>query len=125
MSAMLDKIGELSTTELFTTVNSYLQKGYVSTNFSQKDISKLGTKAVFGGWKDFKMKQMTAPISSEVDPENASYYWGGIYHNAWVWLVDVPKTATDVQKFIYGETFCQLNDYRHSLSEFVAGEGIS
>lgn len=125
MSAMLDKIGELSTTELFTTVNSYLKKGYVSTNFSQKDISKLGTKAVFGGWKDFKMKQMTAPISSEVDPENASYYWGGIYHNAWVWLVDVPKTATDVQKFIYGETFCQLNDYRHSLSEFVAGEGIS
>ena len=121
MSAMLDRIGELSTTELFETVNSYLKKGYVSTNFSQKDISKLGTKAVFGGWKDFKMMQMTAPISGEVDESNYKYYWGGTYNGAWVWIVDVPKTATDVQKFIYDETFCQLNENRHLISDFVSG----
>ena len=121
MSAMLDKIGELSTTELFKTVNSYLKKGYVSTNFSQKDISKLGTKAVFGRWKDFKMMQMTAPISGEVDESNYQYYWGGTYNGAWVWIVDVPKTATDVQKFIYDETFCQLNENRHMISDFVSG----
>lgn len=121
MSAMLDKIGELSTTQLFKTVTEYLNKGYVTTNFSQKDITQLGKKAVFGGWKDFEMKQMTAPISSEVDPENSAYYWGGTYNGAWVWVVDVPKTATDVQKFIYGETFCQLNDYRHSIAQFVSG----
>ena len=121
MSAMLDRIGELSTTELFKTVNSYLKKGYVSTNFSQKDISKLGTKAVFGGWKDFKMMQMTAPISGEVDESNYKYYWGGTYNGAWVWIVDVPKTATDVQKFIYDETFCQLNENRHLISDFVSG----
>lgn len=121
MSAMLDRIGELSTTELFETVNSYLKKGYVSTNFSQKDISKLGIKAVFGGWKDFKMMQMTAPISGEVDESNYKYYWGGTYNGAWVWIVDVPKTATDVQKFIYDETFCQLNENRHLISDFVSG----
>ena len=121
MSAMLERIGELSTTELFKTVDSYLEKGYVSTNFSQKDISKLGQKAVFGGWKDFEMEQLTAPISGEVEPENYKYYWGGTYNGAWVWVVDVPKTATDVQKFIYGETFCQLNENRHSISDFVSG----
>lgn len=121
MSAMLDKIDELSTTQLFKTVNSYLDKGYVSTNFSQKDIGGLGKKAVFGGWKDFEMEQMTAPISGDVDPENAKYYWGGTYNGAWVWVVDVPKTATDVQKFIYGETYCQLNENRHSISDFVSG----
>ncbi|MBE6817807.1 MAG: LytR family transcriptional regulator [Ruminococcaceae bacterium] len=121
MSAMLEKIDELSTTQLFKTVNSYLDKGYVSTNFSQKDIGGLGKKAVFGGWKDFEMEQMTAPISSDVDPENSKYYWGGTYNGAWVWVVDVPKTATDVQKFIYDETYCQLNENRHSISEFVSG----
>ncbi|MBQ6380760.1 MAG: LCP family protein [Clostridia bacterium] len=121
MSAMLDRIGELSTTQLFSTVTDYLDKGYVTTNFSEKDISKLGTKAVFGGWKDFEMEQMTAPISGEVEPENYQYYWGGTYRDAWVWIVDIPKTATDVQKFIYGETFCQLNENRHSISEFVTG----
>ena len=121
MTAMLKKVDELSTTKLFKTVTEYLDKGYVTTNFSQKDITQLGKKAVFGGWKDFKMKQMTAPISGDVDPENYKYYWGGTYNGAWVWVVDVPKTATDVQKFIYGESFCQLNEYRHSLSEFVSG----
>ena len=121
MSAMLKKVGELNTTQLFKTVNKYLNKGYVTTNFSQNDISGLGTKAVFGGWKDFKMEQLTAPISGEVEPENYKYYWGGTYNGAWVWVVDVPKTATDVQKFIYGETFCQLNEYRHSISDFVSG----
>lgn len=121
MSAMLDKISELSTTELFKTVNDYLEKGYVTTNFSQNDISGLGTKAVFGGWKDFEMLQMTAPISGEVEPENYKYYWGGTYNGAWVWVVDVPKTATDVQKFIYEETFCELNQNRHSISQFVTG----
>lgn len=121
MSAMLKKVGELNTTQLFKTVNKYLEKGYVTTNFSQNDISGLGTKAVFGGWKDFKMEQLTAPISGEVEPENYKYYWGGTYNGAWVWVVDVPKTATDVQKFIYGETFCELNENRHSISEFVSG----
>ena len=121
MSAMLDKVGELSTTELFKTVNDYLAKGYITTNFSKNDISGLGTKAVFGGWKDFPIKQMTAPISGEVDESNYKYYWGGTYAGAWVWVVDVPKTATDVQKFIYGETYCQLNDNRHLISDFVSG----
>ncbi|MBR2590820.1 MAG: LCP family protein [Clostridia bacterium] len=124
MSAMLDRIGELSTTELFKAVNIYLEKGYITTNFSQNEISGLGTKAVFGGWKDFEMEQMTAPISGEVDESNYEYYWGGTYNGAWVWLVDIPKTATDVQKFIYGETYCQLNENRHRLSEFTQGSGI-
>lgn len=119
MSAMLDKVGELSTSELFKTVTKYLDKGYVTTNFSTDDITGLGTKAVFGGWKDFEIEQTSAPISNEVDPEYTKYFWGGIYNGAWVWVVDIPQCAVDTQKFIYGETRCKLAEYRHTVSEFV------
>lgn len=121
ISAIIKKAGNLSTGELFKSVTKYLDAGYVSTNFSKDDVTGLGTKAVFGGWKDFKIQQMTAPISTEVDESNGAYYKGGTYNGAWVWLVDFPKTATDVQKFIYGETFCELNSDRHSISEFLNG----
>ena len=119
MSAMLDKVGKLSTADLFKTVTKYLDKGYVTTNFSKDDITGLGTKAVFGGWKDFEIQQTSAPISNEVDPEYTKYFWGGIYNGAWVWVVDIPQCAVDTQKFIYGQTFCKLAEYRHTVSEFV------
>ena len=119
MSAMLDKVGELSTGDLFKTVTKYLDKGYVTTNFSTDDITGLGTKAVFGGWKDFEIEQTSAPISNEIDPEYTKYFWGGIYNGAWVWVVDIPQCAVDTQKFIYNETRCKLADYRHTVSEFV------
>ena len=119
MSAMLDKVGKLSTADLFKTVTKYLDKGYVTTNFSKDDITGLGTKAVFGGWKDFEIQQTSAPISNEVDPEYTKYFWGGIYNGAWVWVVDIPQCAVDTQKFIYNETRCRLAEYRHTVSEFV------
>lgn len=119
MSAMLDKVGKLSTADLFKTVTKYLDKGYVTTNFSTDDITGLGTKAVFGGWKDFEIEQTSAPISNDVDPEYTKYFWGGIYNGAWVWVVDIPQCAVDTQKFIYGETRCKLAEYRHTVSEFV------
>ena len=119
MSAMLDKVGTLSTSDLFKTVTKYLDKGYVTTNFSTDDITGLGTKAVFGGWKDFEITQTSAPISNDIDPEYTKYFWGGMYNGAWVWVVDIPQCAVDTQKFIYGESFCTLNEYRHSVSEFV------
>lgn len=121
MSAMLDKVGKLSTADLFKTVTKYLDKGYVTTNFSKDDITGLGTKAVFGGWKDFEIQQTSAPISNEVDPEYSKYFWGGIYNGAWVWLVDIPQCAVDTQKFIYNQTFCTLAEYRHTVSEFAGG----
>lgn len=121
MSAMLEKVGKLSTSDLFKTVTKYLDKGYVTTNFSTDDITGLGTKAVFGGWKDFEIQQTSIPISNAVDPEYTKYFWGGLYNGAWVWLVDVPQCTVDTQKFIYGQSFCKLAEPRHSVSDFAGG----
>ena len=119
LGAMIQKVGELNEKELFKTIEVYLKSGYVTTNFSQKDITKYGTRALLGGWAKYTFEQMTAPVAVSDDAYDTDYYWGGSYNGNWVWLVDIPKTATDVQKFIYGETYCKLNANRHSISEFI------
>ncbi len=122
LSAMIDKAGNMSSTELFKAIKAYLP--YIKTNLSNDDIIGLGEKALFGGWKDFEITQMTAP--KEEDTES---YWGGTYNGAWVWLVDVPKTAQEVQEFIYGGTegydSCklQLAESRNYVSNFAPGGG--
>ncbi|MBR2589626.1 MAG: LCP family protein [Clostridia bacterium] len=119
LCAMIKRISELKADELFDTIDAYLNKGYVTTNFSKKDITKYGNKALLGGWADYKVEQITAPVAVSDDAYDTEFYWGGNYNGAWVWLVDIPKTATDVQKFIYGESFCKLNANRHTLADFI------
>lgn len=105
IKAIINKAGSLSITQLTKAVKKFLP--YLSTSYSKGQILTLAMKAVLGGWSEFKMNQQSAPLHS-----NTQSYKSGTINTAWVWVVDYPLAAQDVQNYLYGETKINLAQNR-------------
>ncbi len=88
------------------TVNSMI--GYVVTGYSKKEIVSIANTAMKDGWLNFKTVTNTVP-----NTENAS---GGskfaVAPKNWIWKVDFPKDACELQNEIYGKSNINLNENR-------------
>jgi hypothetical protein len=60
------------------------------------------------------MGQQSAPLDT-----NTESYTSGTIDTHWVWVVDYPLAATDVQNYIYGESMITLADNRTSWLNLV------
>ena len=98
---MLKKAASIKASEIPEYVETFMP--YLETSYTESEVLSLGTKAVVGGWANFK------PQDTVVPGENAREAHNG---DVWYWEVDYPLAAKELQEFIYGESNITLNDDR-------------
>ena len=85
----------------------------VRTNFTKKQVLNYATQAVAGGWADFEITEITMPT------EDARY--GYEYQGNWIWVVDYPLAAQNLQKDLYGTTNINLEENRKTAISVMGG----
>ncbi|MGN0522121.1 MAG: LCP family protein [Eubacterium sp.] len=103
---LFKKMKGAGTVDTVKVVNSLID--YVSTGYSKKEIISIGNTALKDGWLSFETVTTTVP-----DMENAK---GGqkfaVAPGNWIWKVDFPKDAQELQNKIYGKSNIELNENR-------------
>ena len=83
---------------------------YISTNYRSSEIVSLGTQALTQGWMNFK-------ITKSVEPNDN--LCTGVYISTWsypslfVWVVDYPISARNLQTSLYGTTNIVIDENNH------------
>lgn len=76
---------------------------YVRTDCTTAELISLATQGLLGKWYNYEITSVTEPI------ESCRLDYSGY---SWVWIVDYPAAAQDLQKTIYGTTNIKLNENR-------------
>ena len=101
LTAVLRRAASIKASEIPEYVETFMP--YLETSYTESEVLSLGTKAVVGGWANFKVKDTVVP------GENARTAHNG---DVWYWEVDYPLAAKELQEFIYGESNITLKDDR-------------
>lgn len=83
----------------------------IRTNYSKSEILKLGTQALAQGWADYEIVQVNSPAE-----ENRS---SATIDTHWVWVVDYPAEAHDIQMMLYGTSNIDLEPGRVNPSKYL------
>lgn len=86
----------------------------VRTNISKKSILSYAAKAVTEGWANYEITEITMPTP------NTRYGYNS-RSTAWIWVVDYPLAAQQLQKEIYGETNINLPEERKTAITVIGG----
>lgn len=86
----------------------------VRTNISQKAIFGYAAKAVTDGWASFTISEITMPT------QNNRYGYNS-RSTAWIWVVDYPKCAQELQLELYGKTNITLEENRQTAITILRG----
>lgn len=83
---------------------------YVTTNYREKEVVNLATKAITEGWLKYDIVSQVAP-SEETKMGFQGYrtYTG----NLDVWIVDYVKAAQELQLSLYGQTNITIDENTH------------
>lgn len=91
----------------------------VATSMSRTGILSLATQALTGQWYNYQVKSVDIPS------ENARYGQNGVNtsvsSNVWVWLVDYPLAAQEMQLALYGDTNVELSEGRVTAIDVYLG----
>ena len=101
ITSVIHRAKDISMSQVSSVIGTLLK--YVRTDCSTADLISLATQGLLGKWYDYEIITTTEPIES-CRLDYAGY--------AWVWIVDYPAAAQDLQKKIYGETNITLNENR-------------
>lgn len=101
ITSIIHRAKDISMSQVSGVIGTLLK--YVRTDCSTADLISLATQGLLGKWYDYEIITTTEPIES-CRLDYAGY--------AWVWIVDYPAAAQDLQKKIYGETNITLNENR-------------
>ncbi|MCR4926109.1 MAG: LCP family protein [Clostridiales bacterium] len=102
IDAMITKLNSASITEINSAITKFLP--YVSTSFSKADILKYASTAITKGWAGFERVQLDMP-SEECRTS-------GFIKTKWMWIVDYPLAAQQLQMALYGKTNIVLQTNR-------------
>lgn len=102
IEAIINKVSTASISELNNAVTDFLP--YISTNFSKTEIIKYGTTALKQGWAKFEISQLDIP--------NEECRSSGYVGTKWMWFVDYPLAAQQLQTALYGKTNIVLQTNR-------------
>jgi LCP family protein required for cell wall assembly len=88
----------------------------VVTNMSNWEISSMVASALSSGWLNYPIRQLNTPTVETEDATGFSTY----LRTRFVWVVDYPRAAHDLQMELYGVSNIQLSgagrdDYLHRL----------
>lgn len=102
IDAVIQRFSSASVSEINSAVTKFLP--YVSTSFSKTDIIKYATTALTQGWANFERVSVEMPSEAN----RASGYVG----TKWMWIVDYPACAQELQNLLYGQTNIVLQSER-------------
>ncbi|MBQ3537708.1 MAG: LCP family protein [Clostridia bacterium] len=108
LNSLIDEAKNISISQITPLLNTVLK--YIKTDCSVKEIISLGTGAVSNKWYNYELE--SAAIPSE---EHRLDYRG----SSWVWIVDYPAAAKDLQETIYGKTNIVLEEDRVSVIDIM------
>lgn len=101
ITSIIHRSQDISMSQVSNVIGTLLK--YVRTDCSTADLISLATQGLLGKWYNYEIITTTEPI------ESCRLDYSGY---AWVWIVDYPAAAQDLQKKIYGETNITLNENR-------------
>lgn len=108
ITTLIDKSKDVSLGQSKTIISTLLK--YVKTDMSATEIMSIASKAITGKWYNYEIVSSCYPEAVErLD------YCG----NSWVWIVDYPLCAQNMQKLIYGKTNISLRDDRISAIDII------
>lgn len=110
ISAIIDKCKGATLSQINSVFDAVLAN--VRTNIGKKEILNYATEAVTNGWANFTITEITMP------GQNARY---GLSAKAWIWVIDYPLAAQDLQKALYGQTNISLPEDRKTAIDVVGG----
>lgn len=108
LNALIEEAKDIGISQISPLLNSVLK--YLKTDCSVGNIISLGTQALTNKWFEYEI--ISAAVPSE---EHRMDYRG----NSWVWIVDYPAAAKDLQETIYGASNITLNDDRISAIDIM------
>lgn len=91
----------------------------VTTSMSRTGILSLATQALSGQWYNYQVKSIDVP--SEEAREGQNGVSTSVESNAWVWLVDYPLAAQEMQLALYGDTNVELSEGRVTAIDVYLG----
>ncbi len=112
INALIEKCLDASLSEINEVADVILAN--VRTNISQKSILSYAAQAVSGGWAGFEISEVTMPSS------NTRYGYNS-RDTAWIWVVDYPLAAQQLQMELYGDTNIVLEDERETAITIIGG----
>ena len=86
----------------------------VRTNISRKAILSYAAKAVTNGWANFEISEITMPTADTRMPYSSRA-------TAWIWVVDYPLAAQQLQMELYGKTNIKLDENRKTAITIMRG----
>lgn len=86
----------------------------VRTNISRKAILSYAAKAVTDGWPNFTVTEITMPTADTRMPYSSRA-------TAWIWIVDYPLAAQQLQLELYDKTNIKLEENRKTAITVMRG----
>ncbi len=86
----------------------------VRTNISRRAILSYAAKAVTDGWANFAITEITMPSAETRIPYSSRA-------TAWIWIVDYPLAAQQLQVELYGKTNIKLEENRKTAITVMRG----
>lgn len=86
----------------------------VRTNISRKAILSYAAKAVTDGWPNFAVTEITMPTADTRMPYSSRA-------TAWIWIVDYPLAAQQLQLELYDKTNIKLEENRKTAITVMRG----
>lgn len=101
ITSVIKRTKEVNISQISSIIGTLMK--YVRTDCTAADMISLATQGLAGKWYEYEIISTTEPI------EECRLDYSGY---AWVWIVDYPLAAQELQKKIYGETNIKLNEDR-------------
>ena len=84
---------------------------YVKTNFRNSEIISLGTQAISQQWMNYKIVNIVQP-SEDFRREAYTQTWSS--DHLFVWVIDYPMAARELQNTLYGTSNIQIDEATHN-----------
>lgn len=95
----------------------------VTTNMSRTGILSLATQALTGQWYNYQVKSIDVPSENARQGQDGAST--SVESGAWVWLVDYPLAAQELQMALYGSSNVELEEGRLTMIDIYYGRSAS
>lgn len=102
LSTVFENLESSTITTMLSAVSTF--SNYVRTGYSSREILQIGRYALKNGWLDYTMESDNVPCEECRD--------GGNWYGNWIWKVDYPKDAYELQMKLYGKSNIVLAEDR-------------
>ncbi|MBS6628778.1 MAG: LCP family protein [Clostridiales bacterium] len=107
LTTVFNDLESSTITTMLSTVNTF--SNYVRTGYSSREILQIGRYALKNGWLNYTMESDTVPCEECRE--------GGEWYSNWIWKVDYPKDAYELQMKLYGKSNIVLAEDRPDFKE--------